>query len=129
MKTIIYTSKRIIPTTDREKSVIKSWKSYWGDFGRFEKDGQSIYLIQGIWSGYKSSQRQIVHLDHVSKYSFSKADPYYLSTVEFSDQTTMELTILKVSREEILEQNLSRKLGCTELIQKVIKSNLTTYRI
>jgi len=131
MKTVEYTTKRIQATTPEEKSIVKSWGSVWQRFGQLERSGKPIYLICGDWSGYRSSQYRITHVDFAGYYG----EPGHILTsdfrltVQFTDNTTMNVWVVKVTREAILEGNYRRRESYNKLINDAIKSGKSYYKV
>ena len=79
---------------------------------RSGKVGKERYVIEGEWSGYKSSQRRICHR------KVTTIPDYYrgLTSIRFTDDTTLDLRILKCNpREKVSEID-----GYTSLIDKCI---------
>jgi hypothetical protein len=131
MKTVEYTTKRIIATTPEEKAVAKSWGSLWSRFGQLERSGKPIYLIFGDWSGYKSSQYRITHIDFAAYYGAVKQhlNDDFRGTVQFTDNTTMSVWVKVVSRADILQAKYYKKENYRTLINDLIKSGESYYKV
>ncbi len=50
------------------------------------------YLIEGVWSGYTSSQRHVVHRKYTTDEAFA-AQVKALHWILFTDGTTLDLTV------------------------------------
>jgi len=131
MKTVEINSTRLIAQGPEEKAVVKSWGSWWSRFGTLERKGKPIYLLFGDWSGYTSSQYRVTHVDYAGYYGVvgQKLGDDYRGTVQFSDGTTMQVWVRAVSRAEILERKYSKREGYNSLINKLIKSGKTYYKV
>lgn len=131
MKVTTYKTTRLTASTPNEKDTVRSWGSSWQYFGRLERAGKPILLIFGDWSGYRSSQYQITHVDVAGYYGNykEKISPTFRGTVRFTDGTTMTVWVKAVTRAEILEQGLKRRENYRELINKLVKSGKTFYDV
>jgi len=109
----------------------KSWGTWWARFGTLERSGKPIYLLFGDWSGYTSSQHRITHVDYAGYYGAvgQKLDDKFRGTVQFTDGTTMQVWVRSVSRAEILERGYHKKESYNSLINKMIKSGKTYYKV
>lgn len=126
MKEITYTVDRLIPTTPEEKEVIKSWGPLWSQFTQDEKKEFGVLIIFGDWSGYKSAQYRVTHIDVAPSSIKSSGD---IGTVEFTDGTTMKVWVERLTRKTILARGLHRKLGYTTLVDQFIRSGKSYYRV
>jgi hypothetical protein len=131
MLTREYTTKRLIAQGPEEKAIVKSWGSLWQRFGSLERSGKPIYLIFGDWSGYRSSQYRITHVDFAGYYETvsQKLDDKYRGTVQFTDNTTMTVWVQCVTREQILERKLSKRESYNRLINDSVKSGKSYYKV
>lgn len=131
MKETEFKTRRLTATSPEEKAVVKSWGALWSRFGVLERSGKPILLIMGDWSGYRSSQYQITHVDYAGYYGApgQKVDAEFSGTVKFTDGTTMSVWVKVVTRAEILQRNLRRKQGYRELISDLVKSGKTYYEV
>jgi hypothetical protein len=109
-----------------EREIAKSWGSLWSRFGALERRGKPILLVFGDWSGYRSSQWRITHLDHCY---FKGINENYHGTVAFTDNTTMSVWVKAVSRQAIINNQWYRKQGYSELIGKLLRSGETYYKV
>lgn len=123
METKEYKTKRLILSKD-EKEIAKSWGSLWSRFGVLERSGRPIILIFGDWSGYRSSQYRITHIDQ----SHTKLDNFH-GTVQFTDNTTMSVWTKSVTREDIIRNKWYCKRSYTDLIGKLVNSGQSFYRV
>jgi len=123
MESVEYKSKRLILTKD-EKIIAKSWGALWSRFGTLERSGRPILLIFGDWSGYRSSQYRITHIDQSYK-----AKEGFSGTVQFTDNTTMSVWVKAVTREQIIKNKWSRRPSYTSLINDLIYSGEGYYKV
>jgi len=70
------------------------------------------YVLEGEWSGYKSSQRRVVHREVVSK-------PVDLSCIRYSDGTTVEISV----REAKPRERITPILAYRSLIRDAMRLN------
>lgn len=124
MKKITYTTSRMVLETPTEKEVARSWGNDWKRMGSLESREGSFLVIFGDWSGYKSSQYRITHtmLSPIQEEGF-------LGTVEFSDNTKMDVWTKRMTREELLEGNFRKIEGYESLIRDFIKSGKKYYKL
>lgn len=127
MKETEFKTKRLTATTPEEKAIIKSWGSLWQRFGQLERSGRKIVLVFGDWSGYRSSQYRITHVDYFGYYH--KVDSFTGGIVMFTDNTTMSVWIKEVTRRDILSSKYRRATGYTSLINDMLKSGQTYYKV
>lgn len=125
MQTIEYKSKRLV-LSKQEKEIAKSWGRLWNLFGQRDRSGKGIVLIFGDWSGYRSAQYRITHVDWCYH---KEIGDNYRGTVRFTDGTTMAVWTQKVTREEIIRRELYKKTSYTELINNLIKSGDNYYDV
>ena len=126
MKEVRVTSSRLSATTAEEKRIVESWGKLWSTFSQRDRSGKGIVLIFGDWSGYRSSQYRITHIDWC--YHKELPDNFH-GTVQFTDGTTMQVWTRRVSRRDILQYKYERKCSYTELISKLIKSGKSFYSV
>ena len=70
------------------------------------------YVLEGKWSGYTSDQRKVCHRKVISNPGYYKE----LTSVRFTDGTTLDLTIRKCKpKEKVVELD-----GYTSLIDKCV---------
>lgn len=131
MKTTTFKTTRIQATTPEEKAIVKSWGSLWQRFGQLERTGRPILLIFGDWSGYRSSQYQITHIDVADHYGSPKQKiaEDFSGTVRFTDNTTMQVWVKKITRAEILQRGFKKRQCYYELINRLVKSGKTYYSV
>lgn len=110
--------------TKEEKIIAKSWGLLWARFGSMERRGKSIYILFGDWSGYRSSQYRITHIDHTTKVNES-----YRGTVLFSDNTTMSVWVVAVTRADIIRNKWNRRQSYNTLISKLLDSDSNYYKV
>jgi len=128
MRETEYKVKRMTLTKE-EQIISKSWGSLWTRFGVLERSGRPIVLIFGDWSGYRSSQYQITHVDYAGYYGNpgqSSTDDFS-GTIKFTDNTTMSVWCRVVTRAEIIEKQFKRRQNYNKLINDMIKSGKTFY--
>lgn len=135
MKTIEYTVKKIILTPE-EKSIKNSWGKDWNIIMKLHNKKQPIYLVIGTWSGYNSSQRRIVHIELINTPMYLKQSNInnnkisgYAGTIEYSDNTKLEVTIKEYTLEKLLSENVKRKSSYADLIQKLVESSDNYYKV
>lgn len=118
-----FKSTRLVLTKE-EREISKSWGPLWARFGALERRGRPILLIFGDWSGYRSSQYRITHIDQSST-----ADVNFHGTVQFTDNTTMTVWVKAVTRQQIIRNQWRRSQSYSELIRKLITSGQTFYKV
>lgn len=135
MKIIEYTVKKIILTPE-EKAIKSSWGRDWNTIMKLHNKKQPIYLVIGTWSGYNSSQRKILHIELINAPMYLKQSNIhnnkisdYAGTIEYSDNTKLEVTIKAYTLQELLEEDVRRKSSYTDLIQKLVESNDNYYKV
>lgn len=119
---------RRLTLTKEEKEISKSWGPLWARFGALERKGKPIYLIFGDWSGYRSSQYRITHIDAALSH-YRKVEDFRLGTVQFTDGTSMAVWVKSVTREQIINHKWRRSPSYTQLINKLIDSGKTFYQV
>lgn len=124
-RTIEYTSKRLVLSKE-ERHIAKSWGSLWQLFGQRERAGKGIVLLFGDWSGYRSSQYRITHIDWCY---FKEIGSDYRGTVRFTDGTTMTVWTQAITREEIIRRKLVKNPTYKDLISKLIISGKSYYDV
>lgn len=72
------------------------------------------YEIIGIWSGYNSGQRRIVHREYTTNKNFVKGVSK-LGNIYFSDGTALEIEVRQLKYRERKEKEIN---GYNELIRK-----------
>lgn len=125
MRTAEFTSKRLVLSKE-EKHIAKSWGALWSRFGQLERSGRPIRLIFGDWSGYRSSQYRITHVAFLHDKSVEST---FSGTVQFTDNTTMNVWVKEVTREEIINNKWEQRTGYTKLIGDLIRSGKTYYKV
>lgn len=125
MRTAEFTSKRLVLSKE-EKSIAKSWGVLWSRFGQLERSARPIRLIFGDWSGYRSSQYRITHVAFLTNKSVEST---FSGTVQFTDNTTMNVWVKEVTREEIINNKWEQRAGYTKLIGDLIRSGKTYYKV
>lgn len=135
MKTIEYTVQKVILTPE-EKAIKSSWGRDWNTIMKFHNKKQPIYLVIGTWSGYNSSQRRIVHIELINAPMYLKQSNIhnnkisgYAGTIEYSDNTKLEVIVKEYTLDKILEENIRRKSSYTDLIQKLVESSDNYYKV
>jgi hypothetical protein len=53
----------------------------------------------------------------------------YAGTIEYSDNTKLEVTVKEYTLDKILKENVRKKSSFTDLIQKLIESNDNYYKV
>ena len=76
---------------------------------------QKRYVLEGEWSGYRSSQRRVAHRE-VTKYPKRYGT---LKTIRYTDGTTLDLSLRPCKPREKVVQIL----GYCELIEKAVAKN------
>lgn len=127
MKTVEYQVKRLVLTTPEERAVKGSWGNKWSTLKRSEMKDGFIYLIIGEWSGYNSRQTRDVHIDISSKEQYDKSP--FVGTIEYGDKTTLNVRIQKFTLEYILKNNIRRQSSYTTLIQQLVNSGSTFFKV
>jgi len=116
MKETTIVSKRLTLTKE-ERPIAKSWGRWWNYMGGLERKEKRGRLLFGDWSGYKSSQYQITHVDYCPK----DLPDDYRGIVDFTDGTSMSVWVESVTRAEIIRRRLRCRPNYNELIGKLIK--------
>ncbi len=124
MKETTVTSTRL-SLTKEERPIAKSWGSWWAYFGRMERTHGGCKVLFGDWSGYRSSQYRITHVDWCPKELVES----YHGTVQFTDGTTMSVWVKKVSRKDIIHNKWKRNPSYESLIRKLIASGKSYYKV
>lgn len=73
------------------------------------------YVLEGEWSGYRSSQRRIVHREVISE---KRAKDFKLSSIEYSDGTRLDIYVRPAKPRE----RVSAINGYSSLIRKAEKT-------
>jgi hypothetical protein len=124
MKETTFSGTRLTLTKE-ERPIAKSWGSWWSYFGRMERTHGGFLILFGDWSGYRSSQSRITHIDWCSK----NMSDNYRGTVQFTDGTTMSVWVRRVTRKQIIENKWRRNPTYESLIRKLISSGKDFYRV
>lgn len=74
------------------------------------------YEITGEWSGYRSSQRRVVHREYTTNKEFADKVKQ-LGFIRFTDGTTLDLTVREMKKGE---RRQSEILAYWELIRECI---------
>ena len=115
MRIITYTTQRLVLTPD-EKRIAKSWGSQWKSMVKSHLKGEKILLIIGEWSGYRSSQRRVVHTSLAPKNTQSG----HLGMIKYSDNTTMDTVVQAYSLQEILDQKREPLTSYTDAVRRML---------
>ncbi len=125
MKETTFISKRLTLTKE-ERPIAKSWGRWWAYLGQLERSGKMGRLLFGDWSGYRSSQYRVTHVD----YCFYKDLPdNFHGTVRFTDGTTMSVWVEKITRADIIRRKLRNNPTYSDLIRKLIKSGNSYFNV
>lgn len=72
--------------------------------------GEKIRLIIGEWSGYRASQRRVVHTSLAHKDTQSG----HLGMIKYGDNTTMDTVVQTYTLQEIPDQKLEQLTSYTD---------------
>lgn len=115
MRIITYTTQRLVLTPD-EKIIAKSWGPQWKSMVKSHLKGEKIPLIIGEWSGYRSSQRRVVHTSLAPKNTQSG----HLGMIKYSDNTTMDTVVKAYPLQEILDQKREQLTSYTDAVRRML---------
>jgi len=112
--------------TPEEREIRSSWGNVWVRMQRECRKNGFVTLLFGDWSGYRSSQYRITHIDYIFP---NEAKNLKLRTVQFTDCTVMNVWTEKVTIESILARGLKRRQGYTSLISEAMASGEGFYSV
>ena len=115
MRIITYTTQRLVLTPD-EKRIAKTWGPQWKSMVKSHLKGEKIRLIIGEWSGYRASQRRVVHTSLAPKGTQSG----HLGMIKYGDNTTMDTVVQAYSLQEILDQKLEPLTSYTDGVKRML---------
>ena len=109
-----------------EREVRKTWGSKWLRMRAEEKRRGHFHVLFGDWSGYRSSQQRITHIDYIPRIVVEEKK---LETVLFSDGTMMRVWTEPFTILELLQKGLRRRQGYTSLIDQAMRSGKRVFDV
>jgi hypothetical protein len=116
--------------TAEDRAIRKTWADHFGPWDRMraeaKRNGGKVLILFGDWSGYRSSQQRITHVDWISR---KRAEGMKLRTVQFSDNTTMRVWTEELTLAEVLTRKLARRPSYDKLIYDAMASGEERYAV
>ena len=119
------TTTRLVLDKD-EREIRKSWGYDWPKMVKDEKKHGHFTVLFGDWSGYRSSQYQITHVQYVTP---KEAEEIKLRHIGFTDGTSMSIWMVKLTISDLLKKQYRKKLGYSSLIDKGIRSGKPSFNV
>lgn len=120
----IITTQRIVLDKD-EMRIRKGWGTDWTRMQKDQKKNGGFGILVGSWSGYSGSRRD-VHTEYVP---YSHISDMRLHTIRYTDGTTLDIMVHRVTIETLLQRKIERRAGYDRLIREARESAQEVYTI
>jgi hypothetical protein len=127
MKIVEYKAKRLVLTTPEEKAIKESWGTYFSKLKREQDKNGFFNLIIGEWSGYNPNQTKDVHVGYCSPEIFNNSNKYFLGIIEYTDKTTLKVSIRQYTLEKLFSENRYKRTPYTDIIKRLVDSGQKYY--